>query len=145
FIDVGTMALTAVPYAIHAKQLERHSVDSLLRVEDGGLPQSATALTSENFSELMALIGGTSTQYLKQSSGGGAVLPGYSGTPTSLVEGSIWFDLQAGELKYYDVMAVKVVGSGGGGGSGTVTSITAGAGLTGGTITTSGTIALEDH
>ena len=35
-------------------------------------------------------------------------------------------------------------GSGGGGGGGTVTSITAGTGLTGGTITASGTIALDD-
>ena len=54
------------------------------------------------------------------------------------------YDSVTGELKYHDGTTVKTVGSGGGGGSGTVTSITAGSGLTGGTITTSGTIALED-
>lgn len=46
----------------------------------------------------------------------------------SLSDGKSWSDIIAG---------------GGGGGSGTVTSITAGTGLSGGTITTSGTISLD--
>lgn len=41
------------------------------------------------------------------------------------------------------VSGLEWVAAGGGGGSGTVTSITAGSGLTGGTITTSGTIAIN--
>lgn len=72
-LNVGTMTLTAVPYAIYAKQLEKHTVDSLLRVEDGGIPKNVSALTSADFTELMALVGGTSTQYLKHSSSEGAV------------------------------------------------------------------------
>ena len=79
---------------------------------------------------------------MKSSTGAGATLPVFSGDPSSPTQGSIWFDSVTGELKYHDGTNVKTVGSGTG--SGTVTSITAGDGLTGGTITTSGTIALAD-
>lgn len=146
FIDAGTMVLSAVPYAVYAQHLEQHSVKSLLRVEDSGQPQEVSALTSSNFTELMELIGGTSSKYLKHSAAEGAVLPGVFGQPSLLMAGSIWFDLQVGELKYYDGSTVKTIGSESGGGSGTVTSIAAGTGLTtgGSPITTSGTISIAD-
>ena len=55
--------------------------------------------------------------------------------------GEFWYDTGASALKIWTGSAW--VATGGGGGSGTVTSITAGTGLTGGIITTSGTIALD--
>ena len=54
--------------------------------------------------------------------------------------GEFWYDTGASALKIWDGTTWQ---STGGGGSGTVTSITAGTGLTGGTITDSGTIALD--
>lgn len=55
--------------------------------------------------------------------------------------GEFWYDTDTSTLKMWN--GTTWVSTGGGGGSGTVTSITAGAGLTGGTITTSGTINLD--
>lgn len=57
-------------------------------------------------------------------------------------KGEFWYDTSTSTLKVYDGTTWVSTG-GGGGGSGTVTSIVAGTGLTGGTITTSGTIALD--
>lgn len=57
-------------------------------------------------------------------------------------KGEFWYDTSTSTLKIYDG-TTWVSAGGGGGGSGTVTSISAGTGLTGGTITTSGTIALD--
>jgi hypothetical protein len=54
--------------------------------------------------------------------------------------GEFWYDTSVPALKIWTGSAWATTG--GGGGSGTVTSIIAGTGLTGGTITTSGTIAL---
>ena len=56
----------------------------------------------------------------------------------------IKFDNNTNEFKAYINNTPFVFAPGGGGGSGTVTSITAGTGLSGGTITTSGTIALAN-
>jgi len=58
--------------------------------------------------------------------------------------GEFWYDTGASALKIWDG-SVWVATGGGGGGSGTVTSITAGSGLTGGTITTTGTISLDTN
>ena len=92
----------------------------------------------------------SSNVFYKNSAGGldvvgaasyGATAPnaspaGYSGNSL----GEFWYDTSASALKLWNGSGWTSVG----GGSGTVTSITAGSGLTGGTITTSGTIALDD-
>jgi hypothetical protein len=56
--------------------------------------------------------------------------------------GEFWYDTGASALKIWNGSA-WVNTSSGGGGSGTVTSVTAGTGLSGGTITTTGTISLD--
>jgi hypothetical protein len=56
--------------------------------------------------------------------------------------GEFWYDTSASALKIWTGSAWVTTG-GGGGGSGTVTSVTAGTGLSGGTITTTGTISLN--
>jgi hypothetical protein len=74
---------------------------------------------------------------------GSTVTPAAGGTaPTSPSIGALWYDTGAtpDTLKVWDGFSWVPTGSGGGGG---VTSITAGPGLTGGTITGSGTIALD--
>ncbi len=114
-----------------------------MRVEQGGEPAEAPVLSPAEANELKALAQGTSSHYVKQTIDSGIVLPGFSGQPASTSAGSIWYDVTSGQLMYFDGInnTSKPLGAGGGGG---VTSITAGDGLTGGTITSSGTIALED-
>ena len=134
--------LNFVPMAIQAKQVGGFGAANLLRVENGTGPQAAASFTPQNFSDLQALIAGTSTKYVQSTTGSGGDLPVVAGSPGSPAAGSIWFDSTAHEVKYFDGTATQIVGTGGG--SGTVTSVTAGTGLSGGAITTAGTIALAN-
>lgn len=63
--------------------------------------------------------------------------------PNRLLSGYMRVNTDSSGIEWYNGSAWRVLGSGGGGGSGTVTSITAGLRLTGGTITTSGTIDVD--
>ena len=115
---------------------------SLLRVIDGsGNPAAASALTQANFTSLMALINGSSTQYVQASTSSGAGLPSLPAPPATPSAGDLWFDSMTHTLQYYDGTATQSLSTGGGG-AGTVTSVTTGSGLAGGPITTTGTIAL---
>ena len=101
---------------------------------------------SSGVDSIKALVGLWTEQYLSalgQNSGGGGVTfnePLASinsaglGTPTASGQVITWNGSQ---------WIYSIPGGGGGGGTGTVTSITAGTGLSGGTITTMGTIALS--
>ena len=101
---------------------------------------------SSGVASIKALVGLWTEQYLSalgQNSGGGGVTlnePLSSintaglGTPTATGQVITWNGSQ---------WIYSIPGGGGGGGTGTVTSITAGTGLSGGTITTMGTIALS--
>ena len=127
-----------VPMALQAKQVGGFAASSLLRVADGAGPQPATALTPQNFTDLLALVSGTSTKYMQSTATSGAGIPVVAGPPASPSQGSIWFDSGTGHLAYYDGSSAQTIGVGGG----SVSSVTAGAGLTGGVISSSGTIAL---
>lgn len=78
-------------------------------------------------------------QFASSTTSSGASMPIVAGTPSAPAQGSLWFDSTAGSMKYYDGTTTKTVGST----NGTVTSITAGTGLTGGTITSSGTLRVD--
>ena len=135
--------LNFVPMSIQAKQLGGFEATNLLRVETDGVgPQPAAAFTPQNFLDLQAVINGTSTKYMQNTSSSGGALPSVAGVPTTPAAGSIWFNSTAHQVQYFDGTTTQTVGAGGGGGSGTVTSVTAGSGLSGGTITTSGTISM---
>ena len=140
FEPLPAQALNFVPMSIQAKQVGGFAATSLLRVENASGPQSATSFTPQNFTDLVALINGTSTKYVQSTTGSGGDLPVVAGGPASPAAGSIWFNSAAHTVQYYDGTTTQTVGSGGG--SGSVTSVTAGSGLTGGSITASGTIAL---
>lgn len=77
-----TLAYSAM--AIESLQVGGYPASSLLRVANGSGPQTATALTPANFTELTALIGGTSTQYLKP----GDTAAGFSGSLSGDVTGT---------------------------------------------------------
>ncbi|ODS51111.1 MAG: hypothetical protein ABS42_00110 [Bdellovibrio sp. SCN 50-8] len=129
---IPDMEIAMVPAAIEAMQVGGFKSDSLLRVTDGsGVPQSLSPLSVVQHTELLALLGGTSTQYQRAGQFMGGSLP--MGT---MAHGYALRMGPTGTWEAYDP------GAGGGGGSGSVTSVVAGTGLDGGNITTTGTISL---
>ena len=130
-----------VPFAFEAKQVAGFTPQSLVRVaEADGTLGNVSPLSNANYTELLALVNGTSTQYTKQSASAGSVVAtvGGTGNVATPSAGSVWLDTTAGNLKFYDGTTVKTVGTSGG----SVSSVATGAGLTGGPITSTGTIAL---
>ncbi len=131
--------LTHSAYATDSSAVGGAPLSSLVRVEDSsGNAQPATALSPANFTELQNLIGGLSTQYMHASSGG-ASLPVLSSAPTSPSAGQIWYDSGSNSIEFSTGTSTQTIGTSGG----SVTSVATGAGLTGGPITTSGTISLS--
>lgn len=72
---IPVQTVSYVPFAIEAYQVAGYTSQNLLRV-DGG---TATALTPANFTELMSLLNGTSTQYVP-SAGNGVTSITFSGS-----------------------------------------------------------------
>lgn len=103
-----------VPYSLQAMNVGGFPHTSLLRVENGGVPQSASALTPQNFNDLQDLISGTSTKYTTASSNGAAI-PSFSTAPSSPVAGNIWYNSTTNTLNYYDGSANQTLAAGGGG------------------------------
>ena len=141
--------LDSVPSAIIAERAE--SLQGLLanqfiqtKTSDSYvLTQSniESVFTSTNYSRLNSLLASPATNYVQTGSNGSITVPNISGNPTSgLAVGQIWYDSAANTLKYYDG-SVRTVGASGA--TGTVTSVAAGTGLTGGPITSTGTLAVD--
>ena len=129
-----------VPFAFETKQIAGLTPESLVRVADGATLGNVSPLSNANYTELLALVNGTSTQYTKQSASAGSVVTivGGTGNVATPSAGSVWLDTTAGNLKFYDGTTVKTVGTSGG----SVSSVATGTGLTGGPITSTGTISL---
>lgn len=130
--------ISHVPFAIESIQVGGFSAANLLRVEDASGPQSVSALTPSQASELANLANGSSTKYV-QSTGNGAPLPSFATDPTTPAAGDFWYDSANKSLKFYNGTSVQTLAAGMG-----VTSVTAGAGLNGGTITSTGTISMPN-
>jgi len=149
---VGTVAFTdpyvvqSVPYALEAERLAGRTSSQYLQTITAleGTPGTTQTRVSRVFDTdyalLDALLNGTSTQYMTSSATEGTTLPVLTGNPATLSAGKIWYD--GGSLKYYDGVSTSVKTLGTASGSGTVTSVATGTGLTGGPVTTTGTISL---
>ncbi|MGE0630996.1 MAG: hypothetical protein AB7O96_01220 [Pseudobdellovibrionaceae bacterium] len=120
-------------YAMEASSVGGFSAASLLRVEEAGEPAVVNALTSSQASDLVDLILGTSTLYMKSSTGSGASLPSFAGNPTSSTAGSIWYDSTSNSVKYNNGSGPQSFGG--------LSGVTAGTGLAGGG--TSGTVTVS--
>lgn len=135
----------SVPYALEAQKLAGKSASDFLQTiasleaTPGTTKARANRILDTDYNILDALLNGASPKYMTSSATEGASLPVLTTQPT-LSAGKIWYE--GGAIKYYDATSSSVKSLGGGGGSGTVTNITAGAGLSGGPITTSGTLSL---
>jgi hypothetical protein len=127
---IPEMELNPVATAMEARSVNGFAATSLLRVVGGGVPGTAPALTAADAAELQAILAGTSTKYMSRATASGAQMPTYAGSPSSPAAGSIWFDSTAGAVKYFDGTTTQTVGTGTG--AGTITSVTAGTGMSGG-------------
>ena len=117
--------------AIQAKQIGGFAATNLLRVEDPtNGPQPASSFTVQNFSDIVALINGTTTKYAESSAAGGVNLPIAASHPSTPTAGSIWYDAGNQSLEYFNGTTVQTLN--GASGSGTITGVTAGTGLSGG-------------
>jgi hypothetical protein len=134
--------LNYIPQAIEAQQVGGYKPGDLLRV-DKTPSQIVAALTYTDYTNLAALLAGTSTQYLATSSTQGAELPSYASNPGTPSSGSLWYDSTLKQVKYFDGSTIKTFGVASGA-AGTVTSVVTGTGLTGGPITASGTISIAN-
>jgi hypothetical protein len=72
--SLSAQGINFSPLAIEARQVGGFPASSLLRVENGSGPQAASSLTPANFTDLTALINGTSSKYVA-SGANGAPLP----------------------------------------------------------------------
>lgn len=112
---LGSLDIQPVAVAANAEKLGAHTVGSVLRVENAGVPSMATALTLSDWSSLQSLIAGTSSQYMQSNTGTtGASLPVISGAPGTPSNGSIWYDSVTNQIKYYNG-SVQTISAGGGG------------------------------
>lgn len=137
------ISLGTAPFAVSADTLQGFAPTSFLSVNNSTAALTQTNLetvfaSASNVTALSSLIAGTSTLYMKNGSNG-ASLPGFSSNPGSPTAGQIWYDTTNNQIKYYNGSSVQALGAGS---SGTVTSVATGTGLTGGPISTSGTISL---
>lgn len=141
--ELPAMDINFVPTALESLQVGGFKAAHLLRVQDNsGVPQSVTAFTPTEFSNLLDLMDGTSNSYVRSSTTIGLPAPVVSGNPSSAAAGSVWFDSVTGRLKYHDGTAVQTLGTSGG----SVSSVSAGTGLTtgGSPITAAGTIGIAN-
>ena len=125
-----------------AKYMTIAAFENLFRALDSS-NQKVSHPYSSSVASIKAMVGLWTEQYIsalgQNSSGGG----GGASTLAGLLDVAITSP-HTGQVLTYDGATGKWVnGAGGGGGGGTVTSVTAGTGLSGGTITTSGTIAIS--
>jgi len=141
------LTMDSLPSAIVAETAE--SVQGLQRANileidtAGTFTQTnvETVFDGTNYPILTSLLSGNSTDYV-QTNSNGAELPTLGGDPASPAVGQIWYDTSLNQIRYKDHTAtIKTLGTGSG--NGTVTNIATGTGLTGGPITTTGTISLD--
>lgn len=82
--------LSRAPFAGESSSVGGFKANSLLRVENGGVPGAATSMTTSDFTELTNLIGGTSSLYEKPGQINGSTLPALSAGQGVRWNGAAW-------------------------------------------------------
>ncbi|MES2963333.1 MAG: hypothetical protein V4760_05550, partial [Bdellovibrionota bacterium] len=147
-----------VPFAFESEQIGGFNANSLVRVADGATLGNVSPLSTANYNALLGLVAGTSSMYQQYGKLQGVNMPTMTGGHVLGWNAGAWVSVDpiAG-VSAFAKAALPVCAAGdflkdNGSGAlvcatpansgGTVTSVIAGAGLSGGTITTAGTISL---
>lgn len=106
--------IQSVPYALEAERLDgRIASEYLQTTTDTTQAKINTIMAPTAYTELSALIGGTSTKYMTSSSTTGTQIPSVASAPSSPAAGQVWYDSVANNIKYYNGSAVQTISSGG--------------------------------
>ncbi|RYZ93157.1 MAG: hypothetical protein EOP06_01965, partial [Proteobacteria bacterium] len=150
-----------VPFAIEARQIAGFGIENLLRVEESdGTLTSITPLSNANYDALKLLVAGSSGLYERAGRLGGSAISGspaagqvlsYNGTSWTAVDPIAGVQAfaktalptcAAGQFLKDNGAGLFTCATPSGTATGTVTQVNTGTGLTGGPITTTGTVAL---
>ncbi|MBX2996500.1 MAG: hypothetical protein KF681_16890, partial [Bdellovibrionaceae bacterium] len=124
------IAVASVPSAKVAETVGGLDRSQILNVNNTGINRVNMTNLESVFNTtqlpiLTALLGGTSSLYMRQGSNGTAVVPGLSGNAAGASAGQIWYDTVSNQLKYQSNSGPQALGVAGSG----VTSVSAGTGL----------------
>lgn len=78
---IPAMAINFVPMAIESLQVGGYKKEQLIKIADG-VTTTGTELSNSSWTELLALIGGTTTQYVKSGSANFTAAPQWNGVPS---------------------------------------------------------------
>jgi hypothetical protein len=126
---IPAIEINPVPYSMDAVAVGGTPSNALLKVADANTDPALTTFSSADFSDLKDLISGSSAKYMAKSSSGGAQVPVYSGSPSSVSNGSFWLDSADGKMKYRMGGVTRVLDSSSTGSP--ISSVSAGPGLAG--------------
>ncbi|MES2963729.1 MAG: hypothetical protein V4760_07540, partial [Bdellovibrionota bacterium] len=155
---IPTTKINYVPFAFESKTIAGFNSTSLVRVADGATLGNVSPLSTANYNALLGLVAGTSSMYQQYGKLQGVNMPTMTGGHVLGWNAGAWVSVDpiAG-VSAFAKAALPACAAGdflrdNGSGAlvcatppnsgGTVTSVIAGAGLSGGTITTAGTISL---
>jgi hypothetical protein len=158
---IPAQRINYVPYAFDSIQVQGFTASALVRVQDpSGTLGNISPLSNANYTELLAIIGGTTAQYTKAGQLNGVAMPAMSTGQVLGWNGSAW--TSADPLVSVQPFAKAVLPTctasqflkdNGANGfvcatpaatGGTVTQVNTGTGLTGGGFTTTGTISIAN-
>lgn len=106
--------IQSVPYALEAERLDGKVASEYLQTTtDTTQAKINTIMAPTAYTELNALIGGTSAKYMTSSSTTGTQIPPVSSAPSSPTAGQVWYDSVANNIKYYNGSAVQTISTGG--------------------------------
>lgn len=107
--DAPAQAVNHAPTAIDALQVDGFPASSILRVADGTTLGNFSPLSNAQYTELLALVAGTSTHYAPASSASGTTITSHSGAVTSPAIGSVWLDTTDNTLKYFTAGGTQTI------------------------------------
>tara|TARA_B110001454_G_scaffold219185_2_gene251011 strand:+ start:36188 stop:38374 length:2187 start_codon:yes stop_codon:yes gene_type:complete len=109
--SIPTIPLAWTPQSIYSQdsgKLAGVSGPQFLKVATGTTPAT---LSAGEYSNLAALLNGSSTQYMSSSTTTGTVVPNLSSAPATPSSGQMWFDSVSNTMKYYNGSATQTIGT----------------------------------
>ncbi len=116
---LSAQTITPVPYATYADSLQGKAATDLLQVNTttAAVTQSnveSIFASSTAVTKLLALISGTSAQYMTNAANGSAPVPSFPSAPASPAAGNFWYNSTSNTLQYYNGTSTQSLAAGGG-------------------------------